>query len=78
MLRESEVSEDSHHARVKKIEIIIYKCVSRTDIYPPFAFDIGFSRKFHFPLFPPPRGPLTPKMGKTHAEPEYARKQNLA
>ena len=66
MLRESEVSEDSHHSRVKKIEIIIYKCVSRTDIYPPFAFafDIGFSRKFHFPLFLPPPGAANTQNGK--------------
>ena len=31
------------------------KCVIRTDINPPFAFD-GFSRKFHFPFFCPPGG----------------------
>jgi len=40
------------------------KCVSRNDTDPPFAFDIGISRKFHFPLFPPSRGPLTPKRGE--------------
>jgi len=43
------------------------KCGSRTDINPPFAFDIGFSRKFLFPLFPPP-GAANPQKGRRRGE----------
>jgi len=34
--------------------------------------------KISFPPFSAPQGPLIPKRGKTHSEPDYARMQNLA
>ena len=37
-----------------------------------------FFTKISFPPFSAPWGPLTPKRGKTHPEPEYASMQNLA